>query len=63
MDSTPNNRRARKLFEAKFDPRLKTYSYAGGIVMLTISVVGIVMLPLLQEIHQTLKNIEKKVGK
>ena len=45
MNSTPNNRRARKLFEAKFDPRLKTYSYAGGIIMLTISVIGIVLLP------------------
>ncbi len=45
MENTPGNRRARKLYEAKFDPRLKTYSYAGGIIFLTISVIGIVLLP------------------
>jgi membrane protein YdbS with pleckstrin-like domain len=38
-------RRAHQLFEAKFDPRLKTYVYAGGILFCVITVVGILLLP------------------
>lgn len=38
-------RRARRLHEAEFDPRLKTYTYAAGIGFCVITVVGIVLLP------------------
>jgi len=39
------DRRARQLLEAKFDPRLKTYIYAGGSFFCVITVIGIVLLP------------------
>ena len=45
MSSQTQRRRAEKLLEAKFDPRLKTYSYVGGIVIFTITIVGIILLP------------------
>lgn len=40
-----NNRRARQLVEAKFDPRLKTYTLWGTAIVLFITIVGIVLLP------------------
>jgi membrane protein YdbS with pleckstrin-like domain len=45
MTIQPQTRRSRQLFEAKFDPRLKTYTYVGGIIILAITVVGILLLP------------------
>ncbi|MCC5942605.1 MAG: PH domain-containing protein [Balneolaceae bacterium] len=40
-----HSRRARQLVEAKFDPRLKTYSYVGGIILFIVTIFGIVLLP------------------
>lgn len=45
MTSNTNPRRAQQLFEAKFDPRLKTYSYVAGILFCVITVIGILLLP------------------
>lgn len=45
MSNQPQRRRAEKLLEAKFDPRLKTYSYVGGIIIFTITIIGILLLP------------------
>ncbi len=39
------SRRARQLLEAKFDPRLKTYTHFGVILVLILTVVGIVLIP------------------
>lgn len=44
-DSQINPRRARQLFEAKFDPRMKTYVYVGGILFCVITIIGILLLP------------------
>lgn len=40
-----SRRRARQIFEAQFDPRLRSYSFWGGVLILTITVVGILLLP------------------
>ncbi len=45
MTNSNHPRRAKQLFEAKFDPRLKTYSYIGGILIFIVTIVGIVLLP------------------
>ena len=45
MPKPTHSRRAEKLLEAKFDPRLKTYSYAGGILLCIVTIVGILLLP------------------
>lgn len=45
MTSTSSPRRAHKIREAGFDPRLKTYIYIMGILILVITLVGIVLLP------------------
>ncbi len=45
MASQTNSRRSRQLFEAKFDPRLKKYSFYGGLLLLTITLVGILLIP------------------
>ncbi len=45
MTNLNHPRRAKQLFEAKFDPRLKTYSYIGGILIFIVTIVGIVLLP------------------
>ncbi len=45
MDKVTNPQRARQLFEAKFNPQLKTYTYIGGILLFTITIVGILLLP------------------
>lgn len=45
MSNEPNSRRARRLVEATFDPRLKTYTYAGTAIFLSITIVGLVLLP------------------
>jgi membrane protein YdbS with pleckstrin-like domain len=45
MSTESSSRRSRQLFEAKFDPRLKTYSYVGGSLFFIITIFGIVLLP------------------
>lgn len=40
-----DSRKARSLVKAEFDPRIKTYVYVSGILILTITVAGIVILP------------------
>ena len=45
MAPQTNPRRAGQLFEAKFDPRLKTYTYIGGTLLLAITIVGILLIP------------------
>jgi putative membrane protein len=39
-------RKARKLVKAEFDPRIKTYIYITGILIFTVTIVGILLLPL-----------------
>lgn len=45
MSQIENRRRAKQIVEAKFDPRLKTYTIVGISLVLLITVVGIVLLP------------------
>lgn len=45
MNNNSKSRKSSRLFEAKFDPRLKTYTYAGVALIFVITVVGIVLLP------------------
>jgi membrane protein YdbS with pleckstrin-like domain len=45
MATQTNTRRSRQLFEAKFDPRLKTYTNIGGTLFLTITIAGILLIP------------------
>lgn len=40
-----DSRKARKLVKAEFDPRIKTYVFVTGILILTITVAGILLLP------------------
>lgn len=39
------SRRARQIVEAQFDPRLRSYTFWGGVLILTITVVGILLIP------------------
>ena len=41
----PSGRRARQIFEAQFDPRLRSYSFWGGFIVLTVTIAGILLLP------------------
>ena len=43
--SSRYNRRAKQLTEAKFDPRLKTYTHVAILLILTVTIVGIVLIP------------------
>lgn len=46
MDKGVNQkRRAEKIIEAKFDPRLKTYTIVGISLILAVTVVGLILLP------------------
>lgn len=45
MKTQTITRRSKQLFEAKFDPRLKTYTYIGGVLFLTITIFGILLIP------------------
>tara|TARA_R100001143_G_scaffold63603_2_gene73717 strand:+ start:54765 stop:55328 length:564 start_codon:yes stop_codon:yes gene_type:complete len=45
MEKPAQSRRASQIIEGKFDPRLKTYTMVGTSLVLTITVVGIVLLP------------------
>lgn len=45
MNTGAETRRGRGLLEARFDPRLKTYTYVGGILLCVVTLVGIVLLP------------------
>ena len=38
--------RSRQLYEAKFEPRIKTYVHATTIITLAITVVGIILIPI-----------------
>lgn len=45
MNSETERRRGRRLLETRFDPRLKTYTYVGGILLCVATLVGVVLLP------------------
>ncbi|MEX2410498.1 MAG: hypothetical protein WD607_03855 [Candidatus Paceibacterota bacterium] len=45
MEQIENRRRAEQIVEAKFDPRLKTYTIVGVSLVLLITVIGIILLP------------------
>lgn len=45
MAATDQSRRAKLLLEAKFDPRLKTYTHVVTLLVLTVTIVGIVLIP------------------
>lgn len=45
MAATNQSRRAKQLLEAKFDPRLKTYTHVVTLIILTITIVGIILIP------------------
>ncbi len=45
MKTEKRSSRATQLFEAKFDPRIKTYFYWGGTLILLLTIVGIVLIP------------------
>lgn len=45
MEKSANPRKAERIIEAKFDPRLKTYTIVGTSAVLIITVVGLVLLP------------------
>jgi membrane protein YdbS with pleckstrin-like domain len=45
MTATNQSRRAKQLLEAKFDPRLKTYTHVLTLFVLTVTIVGIVLIP------------------
>jgi membrane protein YdbS with pleckstrin-like domain len=45
MNNTTSDRRARQLFKAEFDPRLRVYMYVGGILFCVVTIVGILLLP------------------
>jgi membrane protein YdbS with pleckstrin-like domain len=45
MADENRSRRAQKLYEAKFDPRLKTYTNIATLIILTVTVAGIVLIP------------------
>lgn len=45
MSNIKNSRRAQRITEAKFDPRLKTYTFWGTTIFMVITIVGIVIVP------------------
>lgn len=45
MEKKVTNRKAEQIIQAKFDPRLKTYTIAGTSLVLVLTVVGLVLLP------------------
>jgi membrane protein YdbS with pleckstrin-like domain len=45
MSNTTTSRRAHRITDATFDPRLKTYTFWGTTMFLVITIVGIAILP------------------
>jgi len=45
MATTNQSRRAKQLLEANFDPRLKTYTHIVTLLVLTVTIVGIILIP------------------